>query len=452
MANVRLQSAFQPFDFSTDSGLNVHRNELNSGRNLVLFVHGFHGTAYGTWPGLPKLVFDEESLDCDVGLFEYKTGLRRLGRVEPKLRDHIAELTAEVRELPHERVILVGHSMGGLLLLGTVKRLAETSASSDSRSVEPVAGLILFGTPRAGTPRVPRLLRLTREARLLRLHNDVAHDIDEFFATKVDTALDHRVSHKLLHVPMLVASATRDIWVDRFSSEFGLPAPQRRQFRGSHTSIVKSRDREGTVIKWLLKHLQELLTTSPFEAQVMRPRVLDQGDALVTRFSGHMSHPEWEEAYLTACRQVAVDHEIDLRDFRDCRTYPIALAIRAVKADEAESRRVEDQILGDVREQASDGSMTLAISIIGATAQYALPRLRELVGAPPAGLSRWVEDASGTEDLAAKMMRWIRLIHARRSATPAYYARRADLRDEAVLRAEGAEARSADNSPPNTGL
>jgi len=95
------------------------RSEPTRNRALIVFVRGLGGSRYGrgaTWGFLPKFVF-EDYPDIDVGLYEYVTLLRRLKSWESI---HLSEESRILADLirdaaPYQLVILVGHSMGGLL-------------------------------------------------------------------------------------------------------------------------------------------------------------------------------------------------------------------------------------------------------------------------------------------------------------------------------------------------
>lgn len=127
----------------------AHRPEGN--RVAVVFVHGFGGDERETWDTFAKAVCaDPRVADWDVHSFGYAThlrvDLRRIWRADPGLRPIAKALvTAMTRTTPfnqYERLVLVAHSMGGLVVQRAVL---------DSEPLRYLTDLVvLFGTPSGG--------------------------------------------------------------------------------------------------------------------------------------------------------------------------------------------------------------------------------------------------------------------------------------------------------------
>ena len=120
-------------------------NKANS--QAVLFVHGFTGNAAETWRDgestpFPHLICADPNLaDFDVFTFNYKTNFLRppsIGNVANQLKEAING------GLAGRRVVLIAHSMGGLVCMQYV---------IDNLLVGrplPVVGFIMYGTPMTG--------------------------------------------------------------------------------------------------------------------------------------------------------------------------------------------------------------------------------------------------------------------------------------------------------------
>jgi pimeloyl-ACP methyl ester carboxylesterase len=167
----------EPDDPSTLHGepLIIHlRSEPTRNRALVIFVHGLGGSRYGlgaTWGFLPRFVF-EDFPDVDVGLYEYVTLLRRLKFWESIHLSKEAIVFADlIRDVTaYEAVILVGHSMGGLLCEAAIASLVNTG---QEQAIQKIRGMILMATPQTGSQRVPSALRFfSKDAYALRPHGD----------------------------------------------------------------------------------------------------------------------------------------------------------------------------------------------------------------------------------------------------------------------------------------
>src|SRR5579863_3777366 len=110
-------SAPANLDKVAEQSIIVHRRNAAPATRIIVFVHGLGGTPYGTWGNFPKFIFEDIS-DLDVGLYQYETLWRRFKFGAQIPLDREADIFAGVvrDELKNYRdIILVGHSMGGLL-------------------------------------------------------------------------------------------------------------------------------------------------------------------------------------------------------------------------------------------------------------------------------------------------------------------------------------------------
>jgi pimeloyl-ACP methyl ester carboxylesterase len=227
--------------------------------SLVLFVHGLGGDRVTTWGALPRWIFEDCST-FDVGLYGYTSGFQRLTRPGREPVSVLAEELADgIRDLEYGTVVLAGHSMGGLLCQAAVVGLLDSQvrAFGGEPALFKVRGLFLFGTPQAGTRRVPTMMTwFNSDARILRAHSE--------FVTKVQERLvDRFVLHQVgpghdegrFVLPTYAVIATRDRWVDSFSSRLGLPRENVRRVRGTHRSMVKPLTRNDDAYRWMLPRL-----------------------------------------------------------------------------------------------------------------------------------------------------------------------------------------------------
>jgi len=136
------------------------RTEPTHKNKLVIFVHGLGGHRYGrnsTWGNFPRYIF-EDIPELDVGMYQYRTLRGRFLSIRSVSIENEALVFADlVRDAlgNYKNIILVGHSMGGLLCKATIHRLLETE---DRNTLARVAGLILMATPQLGSLRMPGFL------------------------------------------------------------------------------------------------------------------------------------------------------------------------------------------------------------------------------------------------------------------------------------------------------
>ncbi len=186
-----------------------------------------------------------------------------MGRNPTGLPDLAKELADVVRDGQFTRIVMIGHSMGGLLAKAIVKDLIDSGARSADGfpAIARISGLILMATPQAGSLRVPGALgMLTRDGRTLRAHSRFVTELNETFKNRIDNTgealarLDHDAS-----IPVFGVIGLRDAWVDRLSASLDLPRSQTKNVRESHTSIVKPASRHDGAYEWILGRIKDCL-------------------------------------------------------------------------------------------------------------------------------------------------------------------------------------------------
>src|SRR5260370_2844947 len=245
-----LQDSFaEPDDPGALGGdpLVIHlRSEPTPNRFLVVFVHGLGGSRYGrkaTWGFFPKFVF-EDFPDVDVGLYAYVTLFRRLKFWQSIHRSEEATVFADLiwDVAPYHVLILVGHSMGGLLCEAAIASLVNTA---QGQTLQKVGGMILMASPQTGSQRVPSILSFfSKDAYALRPHGDFVISLQRTLTDWVSLSEVESPSSKRYQVPAWAILGSSDFWVDQLSADIGLPSAQTKRIRGSHTQIVKPPDKQ----------------------------------------------------------------------------------------------------------------------------------------------------------------------------------------------------------------
>ena len=271
-----VQNTFaEPDDPSALAGepLVIHlRTEPTRNRALVIFVHGLGGHRYGndaTWGFFPKFLF-EDLPDLDVGLYQYVTLFGRLRFWESiDLAQEAIVFADLIRDVaPYDVVILVGHSMGGLLCEAAIASLVNTA---QDQALHKIRGMILMASPQTGSQRVPAMLSwFSKDAYALRPHGD--------FVTALQRTLTDRVW--LLEVadpppgrypiPGWAILGSSDAWVDRLSGSIGLPSSQTKTIRGSHTQIVKPSSKQNDGYEFFCGCTRKILTRNSLSAEAQQ--------------------------------------------------------------------------------------------------------------------------------------------------------------------------------------
>ena len=240
----------------------VHKRQGRDNRNLIIFVHGLGGSPCDpgpTWGDFPKFVSEDfESLD--VGLYGYLSLHKRWKFWKSVPLENEASLFAGILRdslKGYRQIILVGHSMGGLLCKAAICELLRTKGKDSA--IERIAGLFLMATPSLGSAWVPRLLsRFSLDARALAVHGDLVTEIQRTFEDSI--ALNEEVfTYRRTTIPTWAVEGVHDLWVDSLSSGIGLVSERRKLVRGSHQSIVKPSSKNADAYQWTKERIDVCL-------------------------------------------------------------------------------------------------------------------------------------------------------------------------------------------------
>jgi pimeloyl-ACP methyl ester carboxylesterase len=257
-------SAPTNLDEVADQSIVVHSRNGGTHTRIVIFVHGLGGSPYGTWGNFPRLIF-EDVPDLDVGLYQYETLWRRLRFGAQIPLDREADVFAGVLrdELKNYRdIILIGHSMGGLLCKAVITRLVHDRRMN---LLDRIAGLFLLASPQLGSLRVPRILGwFSPDADALKPHGRLLVDIARTFEDNLLLNSD-AVSYDKPVIPTFAVLGASDFWVDELSAGIGLPTRQRKVALGTHTEIVKPTSKDSPVYCWVRDQVNECLARFKYD-------------------------------------------------------------------------------------------------------------------------------------------------------------------------------------------
>ncbi|MDD2760812.1 MAG: alpha/beta fold hydrolase, partial [Methylomonas sp.] len=272
------QGSFRPpasFNSIEDS-LIIHKHDgSQNNRHLVIFVHGLGGRRYGdnsTWGFFPTFIF-EDFPKYDIGLYAFRSAFGRMKFWRSVPVDREAQVLADtiktlIRNNTYDFVVLIGHSLGGLLCKGAVSCLFNSQ-----RRNFPVSDIVMMATPQLGSLRVPGFLRwLTTDARVLRAHSDFIEKLVIDFQTKFHCTIDPPLDDKV-HLRIWSVVAAADFWVDPLSAGIGVMESQKLTVSGGHTEIVKPDDKNSDAYIFVHSCLKEALKPRPvlFRTENCRP-------------------------------------------------------------------------------------------------------------------------------------------------------------------------------------
>lgn len=147
----------------------VHWQRLRvGGTTTLVFVHGLTGHFRGTWERFPDLVVEDPALShCEVVCWGYPSRLSsswaRVPYLGRRLPDLVQVANALATDLKNPAITsagndlaLVGHSMGGLVLLQYLLTCAANPAEHDR--LRRIRQVLLYASPTEGA-QIPKLLR-----------------------------------------------------------------------------------------------------------------------------------------------------------------------------------------------------------------------------------------------------------------------------------------------------
>ena len=215
--------------------------------DTVVFVHGILGHYITTWGKFPKLLSEDEDLpELDILLWGYRTGLFARNHELHLEGGHLATALETMIE-PGSDIVLVGHSMGGLIILkALVDRM--TRGLAQSAPCRAVTWISLFAPPLTGSwlaglanTLIARPLRRISSLykHLLALSRGTFVE-DLMAAVRPHIYEPDAESARHRKIPIRIIAATRDGAVDKPDRDFALAPytnPPAHQLDQTHQSV-----------------------------------------------------------------------------------------------------------------------------------------------------------------------------------------------------------------------
>lgn len=232
---------------------------------LIVFVHGFKSSNKIAWEKFPALLLgDDELKDFNIVLYGYRTKLcieTDSIRVEGNLLASFLHNTIRGNHPKYKRVVLIGHSMGGLVIMRALLTLdlhhPEVLDEHDFR-------VATFGTPYLGvenTGLLPPFCK-NKQTEGLALFKEDLYGTTQEFALRFNQGREGRRTTP--SVPLYTFYGKGDKFVSP-ASACGYNAKNCEVVDGDHTAIVKPETRKHLAyskVRWIsLEPLQQLPST-----------------------------------------------------------------------------------------------------------------------------------------------------------------------------------------------
>ncbi len=280
------------------------------GSTTVVFVHGLTGHFLTTWGCFPDLIVEDPELDhCDVLCWGYPSRFAAnwwrvpyIGRRLPELGQIANALDTELRnpEIASSNgdLVLVGHSMGGLVILQFLLSCSKTREGRDR--LRRIRQVLLYASPTQGAE-VPRLLRrYNRQLRDLDRQSDFVQGVLDRWKT---TFLEGE--WQTLAPPVTVVVGLEDgVVTEKSAKAFWTDV---ETASGDHVEVVKPDDASATSFQVLRNRV--LATTLPSlirgrgKVQAANLRLVEEARAELYMVGSRSRDP----AYLSAIERVLTE-------------------------------------------------------------------------------------------------------------------------------------------------
>ena len=237
------------------AGFNVIRSSGKAA--LIVFVHGFRG-GDNTWRAWEALLQEDDEFPADAAAWSYTS--RALSK-SPTIWEAAEQLRTElrVRLSSYQRLILVGHSLGGLVIRAAVVRSLQQGCIEEC---ERLAHIVTLATPNDGVQLAAILGRFNRQIAALAVTGEVVQElrtewIDRVYAPEIRPG-EERTK---LKIPLTTVVGLDDEVVSAASAASFFRHPTPATVPGDHVSMKDPSNREATVYL-LIKDIAERTNAS----------------------------------------------------------------------------------------------------------------------------------------------------------------------------------------------
>ena len=210
----------------------------------IVFVHGFTGDRKGTWGNIPEFLLTEPSLSgWDLFGFGYQSKRRfdilKLWSADAGLEEIATALFSTPELGPYQRLALVAHSMGGLVVQRALVKYPDF--------LKRTSHLILFGTPSAGLVKATLLSVAKQQLRNMSASGDFIQKLrGDWRNLDLDTKPPFR---------FLAIAGELDQFVPPESSLGPFPESTQRVIPGNHLSMLDAGSKDAPCVRILVDAL-----------------------------------------------------------------------------------------------------------------------------------------------------------------------------------------------------
>ncbi len=277
----------------------------------IIFLHGLDGHGSKTWMTDPE---DESTLwpkwlaadiNCAVFLVAYDAALSRWQNSAmplPDQGDSVLDLLASESDLKNRPLILVGHSMGGLVIKTLIHNGLTKGVARYQKIVEQIRGVVFIGTPHKGSQLatlakfMSPLLRTNAQVKNMQNHDEHLRSLNQQFLAYYNNPPSGKVAVRTfaetqgIFIGKKIAGfrigPTTTI-VDPDSSEPHVPGEIAVRLPEDHISICKLANKDQPLYKSLLQFVRDEVDLSSLTDDSLASNVQPKPAAAVSTGNIH---------------------------------------------------------------------------------------------------------------------------------------------------------------------
>lgn len=263
--------------------INVYKPVDSAGKPSIVFIHSLDGDLRTTWMADLN---DEQTLwpiwlgqdtGCPVWLLGYEAASFRsngFATAIPRQATAIIEALSVHPGLRQRPFVLVGHSLGGVLIKSALQQGMGRDVDRHKEAARNIKGVAFIGTPHFGSRlagialRVP-LMRANPQVRDLSLDNAHLEELNQYFLAR----------HKEMGFSVRLFYEAEPVWprgwlgrlffrgiavVTPTSSDAHVPGEVAISIQANHLSIVKPKDRSAAIYSSILALVNKVATIETY--------------------------------------------------------------------------------------------------------------------------------------------------------------------------------------------
>ena len=253
----------------------VHDPVKAIGKPRLVFIHGLDGDIRTTWmanPKDPKTLWPEwvgQETGCPIWLLGYgaaMSGWRADAMALPRQATAILERLSNESRLLGGPLILVGHSLGGLIIKTVIQHAMSRNVERHKAVAKNVKGIVFVGTPHFGSRLASiaawcHLMRSNPQVRDLGLDDAHLETLNQYFlAQRQELGFRTRIFYETepVRIPVLGRFLPGITIVSPTSSDAHIPSEVGIPIEANHISICKPIDRNAAIHRSLVAFVDEV--------------------------------------------------------------------------------------------------------------------------------------------------------------------------------------------------